>query len=140
MDNTSLAFAIALAALLVSILALSAVVIYRRKATKLSQELTTALDKLATAHAEVQTLEQRLQETAAFQKNLSEAELTTRLQQPRLSIQHGYQQINAPERYLYVKSLAQSGMGADEIATILKISSKEAEQLVNLARLAANPS
>lgn len=140
MDNTFFIIAVALAAVLVSLLSLALTVIHRRRAAKLSQELTTALDKLATAHAEVQSLEQRLQETATFQKNLSEAELTTRLQQPRLSAQHGYQQVNAPERYLYVKSLAQNGMSAEEIAAVLKISPKEAEQLVNLARLAANPS
>ncbi|SHO50747.1 hypothetical protein [Desulfopila aestuarii] len=139
MDNDSFAIIIALLALFLTCLAFGLSVYYRRKAATLSRKLSVALEKLAVAHAELQDLDQRYQETVEFQKNLSEAELTTRLQQPRLSAQHVLGQVNAPERYLYVRSLAQNGMDAKEIASILSISTQEAEQLVNLSRLAQVP-
>lgn len=139
MDNESFSIIIALLALLLSCLTFAVAVYYRRKAAKHSHKLSVALEKLAAAHADMQTLEERYKETLEFKKNLSEAELTTRLQQPRLSAQHGLGRSGAPERYLYVRSLAQNGMEAKEIATILSISTHEAEQLVNLSRLAQPP-
>lgn len=140
MEQISFTIIVALLALLLSCLTLALAIVYRRRAAKLSRELTISLEKLATAHADIQLLEQRYQDNLAFQKTLSDAEITTRLQQPRLSAAHGYSQISAPERYLYIRSLAQNGMGAKEIAAILSISSHEAEQLVNLSRLANTPS
>jgi len=139
MDHYSFAIIIALLALFLTCIALGASIYYRRKAVSLSRKLSVALEKLATAHSDLQDMDQRFKETVEFQKNLSEAELTTRLQQPRLAAQHNLARVSAPERYLYVRSLAQNGMNAKEIATILSISTQEAEQLVNLARLAQTP-
>ena len=136
MESNSYSLIITLFILLVALVTTGLAIHYSRKAAKLSTKLSGALEKLANAHNEMQQLEQRYQETLLFQKNLNEAELTTRLQQPRLSAQHG-RHSSAPERYLYVRSLAQSGMEAEEIATILSISTQEAEQLVNLSRLVA---
>jgi len=139
MDHYSFAIIIALLALFLTCITLGASIYYRRKAASLSRKLSVALEKLATAHADLQNKDQRYKETVEFQKNLSEAELTTRLQQPRLTAQHSLGRVSAPERYLYIRSLAQNGMNAKEIATILSISTQEAEQLVNLARLAQTP-
>lgn len=136
MDHNTFAIIVALSALLLTSLALALAIYYRRKNAKLAGELSQALEKLALAHADMQELQQRHQDSLDFQKNLTAAELTTRLQQPRLSAQHGYAHVTAPERYLYVRSLAQNGMSAREISDILAISTQEAEQLVNLARLA----
>ncbi|MFV0436169.1 MAG: hypothetical protein ACK5PS_02060 [Desulfopila sp.] len=131
---------IALVATLSALFALGLAVYYRRQSSRLSAKLSTALEKLATAHRDVQQMEARYEEISTFNNNLNEAELTTRLQRSRLSAQHGSNQTSAPERYLYLRSLAESGMGADEIAAILSISTQEAEQLVKLSSLASGPS
>lgn len=137
MENFSFSTIVALLALLLTCLSLLVALRHRKKAARLSVELTQALEKLAAAHQDMQALQHRYQDSLEFQKNLSEAELTTRLQQPRLSAQHGYSRKAAPERYLYVRSLAQNGMSAEEISSVLSISTQEAEQLVNLSRLAS---
>jgi len=136
MDHDSFAIIIALLALFLACFTVGVAIYYRRKTTTLSKKLAIALEKLATAHASLQEMDERYKKTIEFQKNLSEAELTTRLQQPRLAAQHSLGRVSAPERYLYVRSLAQNGMDAKEIAAILSISTQEAEQLVNLSRLA----
>ncbi len=129
--STTVALVAALLACLVSLLAIH----FRRKASRLTSDLDKLQEKLAVTHTDLQALQQKYQDSLDFQKNLSEAELTTRLQQPRLSAQHGHSRITAPERYLYIRSLAQNGMSAEEIASVLSISVTEAEQLVNLAKL-----
>ncbi len=43
---------------------------------------------------------------------------------------------SAPEKYRYLASMACHGMKAEEIAEVLKISPREAEQLVKLAQVA----
>jgi hypothetical protein len=138
MENFSFSTIVALLALLLTCLSVVLTMRYRRKSARISAELSQALEKLAIAHLDMQALQQRYQDSLEFQKNLNEAEITTRLQQPRLSVQHGYGRKAAPpERYLYVRSLAQNGMSAVEIASVLSISTQEAEQLVNLSRLAS---
>lgn len=127
-------------ALLLTAIAISLAIYYRRNASKKAKELSIMLEKLAIAHAEMQALQQRYQDSLEFQKSLNEAEITTRLQQPRLSAQQGYSRSGPPERYLYVRSLAQNGMSAEEISSILSISTQEAEQLVNLSKLANSSS
>lgn len=72
-----------------------------------------------------------------FQNSLGEAELTTRLQQPRLNAEEKNSSGNTPEKYRYIRSLHEKGMDAQEIASILNISTQEAEQLVSLAKIAS---
>jgi len=48
----------------------------------------------------------------------------------------GYEKI--PEKYKYVVSVAEQGMGIEDLAKTFGISSYEVEQLVNLSRLAKN--
>lgn len=45
-----------------------------------------------------------------------------------------------PEKYGYVRSLVDQGMGAAEIAAVLNLSRSEVEQLVSLAKLAPRSS
>jgi len=71
-----------------------------------------------------------------FDDNLRAAELTTRLQQPRLTMQQGCYIPAAPERYRYIQPMAEKGMNAHEIASMLSISLHEATQLVTLTRMA----
>lgn len=71
-----------------------------------------------------------------FDDNLRAAELTTRLQQPRLTMQQSGYVPAAPERYRYIQPMAEKGMSAHEIASMLSMSLHEATQLVTLARVA----
>lgn len=73
-----------------------------------------------------------------FRDNLQTAELTTRLQQPRLSAQQGCAPAAAPERYRYLQGLVERGLSAQEIASTLSMSLPEVTQLITLIRV-ANP-
>lgn len=136
MDFYSISTIIALLALLFACVASGLAIHYRKRSGKLADNLSQALEKIAIAHTDIQTLQERYQDSLEFQKNLNEAEITTRLQQPRLAAHHDHGRLEAPERYLYLRSLAQNGMSAEEIAATLSISSHEAKQLVKLSKLA----
>ena len=126
-----------LAALAVSALAvIRAIQVQRRNSTLAGRlaEVTGSLEDIRTSYDDLQ---ERYRSNLAFQQNLSEAAITTRLQAPRLAVQSRPDALAAPERYRYVHRLAESGMAAEEIAGVLSISTHEARQLVNLARLAA---
>ena len=71
-----------------------------------------------------------------FDDNLRAAELTTRLQQPRLTMQQSGYVPAAPERYRYIQPMAEKGLSAQEIASMLSMSLHEATQLVTLTRVA----
>jgi hypothetical protein len=137
MDFISLNTFITSVALFLVVLVFRRALYFRRKAALLETSNEDLQQKLTAATTDLQALQKKYQESLDFQKNLSEAEITTRLQQPRLSIQLGHSRSEAPERYLYVRSLAQNGMSAEEIASVLSISTQEAEQLVNLSKLAS---
>lgn len=117
-------------------LLLASVFRLRRKYRILISKLFEAHETLTSAEEEFQSLEEKYQKSMKFQKDIDDAELTTRLQQPRLSAQYSRDVIEAPERYQYVRSLAESGMSAGDIAEVLNISPQEAEQLVKLSKLA----
>lgn len=129
---TSLYLAIALAIIL---LLLALIVRFWRLTGRLRRQLAEALANQQSAEQSLRLLEQQYSQNLEFQKSLSEAELTTRLQRSRLASQHGRDLTSTPERYGYIRSLAAKGMSAGEIAAILSISSQEAEQLVKLSQL-----
>lgn len=108
----------------------------RTKIKHLTAQLVKIRIYLEDADSDRLSIRQQYQENLQFQKKLDEAEITTRLQQPRLSAQHNKERIKPPERYQFVRSMANNGLDAEEIATILSISTHEAEQLVNLSKLA----
>lgn len=70
-----------------------------------------------------------------FHDNLRTAELTTRLQQPRLSAQQGIAAAATPERYRYLQSMVASGLSAQEIASTLSMSLPEVTQIIALIRV-----
>jgi len=70
-----------------------------------------------------------------FDDNLRTAELTTRLQQPRLTLQQCGYSAATPERYQYIRSMVDKGMSATEIAAMLSMSLHETTQLVALIRV-----
>lgn len=111
------------------------------KAVTLKKQKDLFFYKLAEANSffdevreELKELHQRHGRTKQFENNLT-AELTTQLQQTRLSAQTLSTTISIPEKYSFVHSLIEKNMTSDEIASILSISSHEAEQLVALSKL-----
>jgi hypothetical protein len=116
------------------------ILLFRYKNNKLTAKLISTEKNLLTTEQELTELRLKLDSTLEFQKSLNEAELTTRLQQPRLASQLANNHVKTPERYHYIQSLLDNGMAAGEIADVLSISHHEATQLVNLSRLVASPS
>lgn len=111
---------------------------FQKKNRSLSGRLFEVTGNLETIQGNLRNLEQKYSQSLEFNQNLSNAGITTRLQTSRLSLQTRPDAPEAPERYRYVHRLAGSGMAAEEIASVLSISSHEASQLVALARLAQN--
>ena len=112
------------------------------KAVTLKKQKDLFLYKLAEANGffdevreELKELHQRHDKTKQFKNNLTTAELTTQLQQTRLSAQTLSSTSSIPEKYSFVHSLIEKNMNSEEIGSILSISSHEAEQLVTLSKL-----
>jgi len=84
---------------------------------------------------ELKELHNKHNKTKLFKNKLTEAELTTHLQHSRLSAQTSVPNSSIPEKYSFVHTLIKKNMGSDEIASILAISTGEAEQLVTLSNL-----
>ena len=74
-----------------------------------------------------------------FDDNLRTAELTTRLQHPRLTVQQCGSSHATPERYHYIQSMVEKGMNAEEIAPMLSMSLHETTQLVTLIKMVRQP-
>ncbi len=74
-----------------------------------------------------------------FDDNLRAAELTTRLQYPRLTMQQCGPSPATPERYHYIQSMVDNGMNAQEIASMLSMSLHETTQLVTLIKMVRQP-
>lgn len=127
-----------LVALATGAFAVSRAIHFQKKGRSLSGRLVEVTGNLETIRNSLRELEQKYNQSIEFNQNLSDAEITTRLQTSRLSLQTRPDAPEAPERYRYVHRLAGSGMAAEEIASVLSISSYEARQLVALAQLAQN--
>ena len=128
---------------LISILTLSLCIIatiravhFRRAASLKKKELETALHSIDSKNNELEKLKEIADRLANFKKNLSEAELSTKMQRSRITYSRASEKpITIPERYRYVHSLAEKGLSSEDIASVLTISSFEAEQLVALSNL-----
>ena len=118
------------AAALVKVLAL------KKDNRLLAEQLTETSVTLEQTRANLARVLEQQEKTETFENRLGAAELTTKLQQPRLG--GGYsseRQHHSPEKYGFIHSLAARGMSAEEIASILTISAHEARQLVALAKI-----
>jgi hypothetical protein len=132
---TTEVFLIVLALLLGSVATWRSI-IFKKKADRQSKLLDETGETLADLRKKLSELQEKDNQYKEFQDTLNQAEITTRLQKSRLSTQHYNRSMSAPERYRYVHSLAANGMSSEEISKVLSISIHEAEQLVNLSRLA----
>lgn len=103
--------------------------------SSLEQKLSSSQEYFETISAENEKLRQVEKRFQSFQADLNQAELTTRMQHSRMDAGRSTQTTRTPERYRYVHSLASRGIGSADIASILAISPREADQLVALAQL-----
>ncbi len=97
--------------------------------------LTRRLRRLTALLQRQQTVAGREESGAAantFAPLLHQADLANRLQQ-------GRPRREMPERYRFIRSLAERGVPAAEIAGILGLAPGEVDQLVTLARVARRP-
>lgn len=116
---------------------LSIMVILLKKETKgLARQLTDTGVLLDQTTKQIDEIRARQAEMNAFHNNLQTAELTTRLQKPRLEAQHSVVQSPLAGKYSNIQALADQDMSIEDIAATLAVSTHEAQQLVNLSRIA----
>ena len=125
-----------LLALLLCSVATCRSIIFKKKADQQAKLLAETNETLTEVRQKLTLQQEQDQKSNDFNKTLNQAEITTRLQKSRLSAQNYNCSMSPPERYRYVHSLAANGMSSNEIASVLSISIHEADQLVNLSRLA----
>ncbi|GAB6192655.1 hypothetical protein [Desulfocastanea catecholica] len=102
----------------------------------LARQLTEITVSLELTRKQLGELQARQAESKVFQNNLQAAELTTKLQKPRLDTQHNAAAGTPPGKYSNIQALTDQGMSVEEIAAILAVSTYEAQQLVTLSRIA----
>jgi len=111
----------------------------KKKNKQLAEQLIETTITLQVTQKLLGELQDKQTQNNAFQESLSVAELTTKLQKPRLDAQN-YETTDsgssAPGKYSNIQALAKQGMTVEEIASVLAISTHEAQQLVNLSKLA----
>ncbi|MCF8031352.1 MAG: hypothetical protein K9J48_01820 [Desulfohalobiaceae bacterium] len=86
--------------------------------------------RYATTQSEASSSEGTAEEDKSFHSEYREAEIRASLQTA------GSTRHSPTEKYKYVACMADKGLGVDDLARSFGISSYEAEQLVNLSRLA----
>lgn len=109
--------------------------------TTRNKQLALKMDDLQKEYYQLlnryEEMEDKLDSAKSFNESLKSAEVTTNLQKPRLQVQSSTTTTKQPkDKYQYIQSLSGSGMAAEEIGNVLSISSHEAQQLMNLAKLA----
>ena len=112
------------------------IILEKKNNNFLKKQLIKTTITLEVTRKKLDALQEKYSENKGFQNTLDVAELTTKLQKPRLDIQINDTDNTPPGKYSEVQSLAEKGMSAEEIASVLTISPHEAHQLVNLAKLA----
>jgi len=122
--------------ILLSILVTIRGVYFRKKASKSASNLNDVLQALESANQKLLKLEEVEQRFNTFRKDLSSAELTTNMQVSRLKTAQNTEHLKIPERYTFIHPLSEKGVSSQDIASILTISTHEADQLVSLANLA----
>ena len=125
-----------LAALSLSITTFIYAVSLRRRSRKHAALLAKQNEELLSLKAELAEKEKNLEQDFNFEKSLQQAEVTTGLQQTRISFHNETNKSKAPERYAYVLSMFRSGIPTEEISAALGMSSHEITQLLKLSALA----
>ncbi len=100
------------------------------------RELLLLKKRLQFTQEELSAFQTGKNEKVHFEKSLSNAGITTRLQESRLHFKE--QGIpKTPEKYKIITSLIKKGMDIQEISEILSLPETEARQLIKLASMAS---
>ncbi|MGB3226304.1 MAG: hypothetical protein WBB23_26190 [Desulforhopalus sp.] len=123
-----------------SVLLLVMIILTKKENKLLSQQLTETTVSLELTRKQFKELQEKHDKMYEFQNSLQVAELTTKLQKPRLNAQKKNLNITVnnspPGKYSNIQSMIQQGMSIEKIAAVLAISTHEAQQLVNLSKIA----
>ncbi|MBU0665463.1 MAG: hypothetical protein KJ990_13090 [Proteobacteria bacterium] len=107
-----------------------------RRKDKLLTDMQATLDSLHLGLADNGDRQETDYTKNIFDDNMRTAELTTRLQQSRLTVQQCGYSPATPERYRYIQSMVIKGMNAQEIADTLSMSLHETTQIISLIKVA----
>ncbi len=108
----------------------------RRRSRRHASLLAQQEEELQSLKAELAEKEEGREQDLKFKNSLKQAEVTTGLQQTRISFHNETSKSKAPERYAYVLSMFRSGIPTEEISAALGMSSHEITQLLKLSALA----
>jgi predicted PurR-regulated permease PerM len=111
-------------------------ILIKKKNTRLTEQLRETKTTLDMIQEKLTDLQEKNREFEEFHDSLKVAQLTTKLQKPRLHAQCNETSSSTPGKYSSIQALVRTGMSIEEIALTLAISTHEAQQLVNLAKLA----
>lgn len=109
-----------------------------RKVNHQKNRLQSTVKSLENASKELSALRLVEKRYNTFKDDLNKAEMFTKVHKSRPIIGQKTKGHRIPERYQYIRSLHQKGVEAPDIASILTISTHEADQLVALASLSRN--
>lgn len=108
-----------------------------KKHNALRQKYDELRKDFYTLEGQYNELNDQMTMSASFTESLKQAEVTTSLQAPRMQHSSSVKPAETKQqKYQHLQSLSASGMAAAEIASILSISSHEAEQMISLAKIA----
>lgn len=136
MDHLHLATFFSVVSAILFVLALGKAVILKKQNTLLSRQLTETSNSLELTRKNLAELKEKQQKIDEFNSSLADAELSTKIEKSRTAGLKNAHNRATPEKYCYIRSLAEKGMSPDEIAAVLTISPHEARQLVALAKIA----
>lgn len=102
----------------------------RRKNVRQKLKIKSIQDKIQAALADTSGQGRK----KSFASSLSSASLNARLQEPKLKLQATVNR-DIPEKYKFSIKMAARGIAPDDIASVLDISSAEANQLVQLRNI-----
>jgi hypothetical protein len=127
---------------LICILALLKTMVLIKENLSLSRELRKTVLQLRKAGEQPAKVKQD-EDIEEFKDSLTTAEVTTKLQQPRLQVD-GRSFATSPstisEKYSFIESMSQNGMDPKQIASILSLSIDEVKQVMTLSNLTKNQS
>lgn len=124
---------------LLSLALLFMIIKLRNENKRLSGQLTKITAKQQQFNDTTTEIPKHHNEAIKFQKSIEDAETTNKFLTPRLYAMRSKADTSlspsAPEKYSYIRNLTEKGLSAKEIASVLSISTHEANQLVALTRL-----
>lgn len=126
-----------LLALSVSVTALWLAIHRRRKLSHVHQQQHNFNKQYQDLKEQHQTLKENTVPAKRFQADLNQAAFAGKLQLPSITgFTASETTTGPPEKYQYISELIANGFDTQMISSLLRISTKEADQLITLSRIA----